>query len=98
MNPIEHGTNGGYQACKKLLGTACDRCKKAEADYMKEWRKKNGEAAKRLKEKAQLRQKAKTILANHYYSEFQFILAELEREAETKSGHPESGQSETSET
>ena len=86
MNPIEHGTTAGYQACKKLHGEACQRCKDAEAAYMKEWRKKNGKGYKAAKVKANIRQKAKTILANRYWSEYQFIIKKLEEEKNSKSG------------
>lgn len=78
MTQIEHGTSAGYQRCKKLYGTACKRCLEAEAEYMKEWRKKNGNAAKLLREKANIRQKAKTILSHRHREEYLEIVKELE--------------------
>ena len=78
MNPIPHGTREGYRRCKVLLGEACNRCKKAEADYLKEWRKKNGDAAKRVKARADIRQKAKTILSQRYKDEYLELVTMLE--------------------
>ena len=78
MNPIPHGTREGYRRCKALLGEACRSCKKAEADYLKEWRKKNGEAAKAVKARANIRQKAKTILSQRHKTEYLELVEMLE--------------------
>ena len=80
MNPIEHGLAASYDRCRKLLGEACNRCKRARADYLKEWRKKNGEPAKLAKAKANARQKAKTVLAQRYAAEYRELVIKFEKE------------------
>ena len=80
MNPIEHGIASSYDRCRKLLGDACNRCKKARADYLKDWRKKNGAPAKLAKAKANARQKAKTVLAQRYADEYCELTKKFELE------------------
>lgn len=84
MNPIPHGTHAGYERCKALLGEACSSCKRAEADHQKEWRKTNGDAAKRAKIMANIRQKAKTILSQKYKEEYKTLCRQLEKELSEK--------------
>ena len=84
MNPIPHGTHAGYERCKALLGEACNRCKRAEADHQKEWRKTNSDAAKRAKIMANIRQKAKTILSQKYKEEYKALCRQLEKELSEK--------------
>jgi hypothetical protein len=79
--PIEHGKAASYDRCKKLLGDACRSCKKARADYLKEWRKKNGEPAKLAKANANIRQKAKTVLSHRYEKEYRELIQHFEQEA-----------------
>lgn len=35
---VDHGTNAGYQRCRRRPGGACGRCKAGRAEYMRQFR------------------------------------------------------------
>ena len=41
VDATDHGTYAGYQAHRREATATCPECKKAAAEYMREWRRRN---------------------------------------------------------
>ena len=70
MSAIEHGTRRGYAQCVKRAEGACPACRRAQSDYMQEWRQRYPTAQKREQHKQDARGRALRALARAHPAEF----------------------------
>ena len=77
---VLHGTHGGYLAHLKRSEKACQRCKDAQAAYMRNYRA--GDAERRRKDRwwNNTAEAARVLLAAEYPERFAEILAEIRAE------------------
>lgn len=76
---INHGTRGGYYAHRRLSEPACDACRAAINEYIREYRAKNGLERNRFKEG--IRRKALAVLRDKHREEYDRLVQELEADA-----------------
>lgn len=76
--PIEHGTRGGYYAHRRLSEPACDECRAAINEYMREYREKKGLGWSR--ERESIRRKALARLRDRHREEYERLVAEVAAE------------------
>lgn len=77
---IPHGTYAGWNHCHKRTEGTCDQCKKAQNEYMRQWRKDRPLAFGRAKAREAARQRAWCRLSHMQPTLFQALYQEeLER-------------------
>ena len=79
MSDPRCGTYAGAQAHKRRHESPCDACRKASAEYIAEWRRKNPAAHDRERVGVKLRSRALTILGQRHPTELRSIIADLRR-------------------
>lgn len=75
--PIEHGTYKGYVKCRNRPQGACDECRIARNEYMRDFRKKNPDVYVRNLETSYIREKALRILGQRHEEELATIIRNL---------------------
>ena len=74
--PIEHGTYGGYQQCRKRLEGSCPECRAANNAYLQQWRSANADRQHRLACDQRARDRALRRLARMFDAEFGVLYEE----------------------
>lgn len=75
--PIEHGTYKGFLRCRNLPNGACEECRLARNEYMRDFRKKNPDTYNRNLETSYIREKALRILGQRHEEELLNIIRQL---------------------
>jgi hypothetical protein len=69
-----HGTYASYQRELKTTGKPCDRCKRAAADWHREWRKRGSRAVAHERWLVDTHRQALGRMAREYPAEFLAVL------------------------
>ena len=78
MNPINHGTYGGYQVHKRRGEPPCGACADAAAAYMRDFRASRADIRRLDRERSKAAQYARTRLVEKYRTEYEeFYTAKL---------------------
>ena len=72
---INHGTQGGYYAHRRLKERPCDECRAAINEYVKDYRQKNGLSRNRAAEGH--RRRALAALREKYRAEYEALVAQF---------------------
>lgn len=75
---INHGTRGGYYAHRRLSEEACDPCKAAINEYVKEYRAKKGMSRNRVLER--IRRTALSTLRDRHREEYEALVLEMRQD------------------
>lgn len=71
---INHGTRGGYYAHRRLEEPACDECREAVNEYLREYRERVGPERPRALDAA--RRRAMATLRDRHRAEYEELMAE----------------------
>lgn len=80
LKPINHGTDGGYQAHHKRGVPMCDACSLAKATYMAQYRANRADVRANDRQNSRVRTEALRLLVENHRAEYARLLDDARRE------------------